>query len=63
MAKLKLSSPKTHIVDFFLAMKPFLSPLDLMNQRFHPAKNKSNKSILSKHAVSTIPKSSKHAEM
>jgi hypothetical protein len=39
-----------HLVGDRASLEPFLFCLDLMDQRFHPAKNKSNKFIMFKHA-------------
>ncbi len=64
MARLKLSSPKSLIIDcFFSQFEQFLTHLDLMDQRFHPANNKTNKCILLKHAYSTRIRLSKLAKM
>jgi len=72
IGKIKFSSPKTDIIDFlifFSWLKPFLSHLDLMDQRFQPSKYKSCPFILIKqayffkHAYSTILKSSEQPKM
>jgi hypothetical protein len=67
MARVKLSSPKMHIIDclcyIFSHFEQFLTHLDLMDQRFHPANNKTNKCILLKHAYSTRIRLSKLAKM
>ncbi len=51
--KLKLLSPTTHIIDDFLLLLDHFNVLilhNLMNQRFHPDKNKTSMLTLHKHA-------------
>jgi hypothetical protein len=70
-ATFKLPSPKTHLTDCFVIFcqfEPSLSSLDLMDQRFHLAKNKSCNSCLSmltllKHDYSARLKSNKRTKM